>query len=75
MFVDQLYKTDPAQLSIVEDHMNMDELEDDDIVSEVDDTLTILEKYIDSLEIDADKKKLNSLMRNLYQEAMTVETA
>ena len=74
MFVDQLHQTDPAQISIAEDHGNMDELDDDDIVSEVDDTLTILEKYIDSLEIDADKKKLNSLMRNLYQEAMTIET-
>jgi hypothetical protein len=75
MFVDEIYKSNPAQLSIVEDHLNMDELDDDDLVNEAEDTLTILEKYIDALEIDADKKQLNSLMRNLYQEAMNVESA
>lgn len=75
MFVDQLYKTDPGQVSIVDDNLNMDQIDDDDLVNEAEDTLTILEKYIDSLEIDADKKKLNSLMRNLYNEALTVEKA
>jgi DNA repair exonuclease SbcCD nuclease subunit len=73
MFVDQLYQCNPAQMSIVEDHMNMDELEDDDMVNEAEDTMTILGKYIDGLEIDADKGKLNSLMRNLYQEAMSID--
>jgi hypothetical protein len=73
MFVDQLYQCNPAQISIVEDHMNMDELEDDDLVNEAEDTMTILGKYVDSLEIDADKSKLNSLMRNLYQEAMSID--
>ena len=73
MFVDQLYQCNPAQMSIVEDHLNMDELEDDDMVNEAEDTMTILGKYIDGLEIDADKGKLNSLMRNLYQEAMSID--
>jgi len=75
MFVDQLYKADPAQMNIVEDTINMDELDEDDLVNEAEDTLTILGKYIDGLDMDVDKNKLTSLMRNLYQEAMTVETA
>jgi DNA repair exonuclease SbcCD nuclease subunit len=75
MFVDEIYKVNPTQLSIVEDHGNMSELDDDDMINEAEDTLTILEKYIDGLEIDADKKRLNSLMRTLYQEAMNVESA
>jgi hypothetical protein len=47
-------------------------MEDDEIIDEAQDTLTILSKYVDSLNIE-NKTELNILMRNLYNEALTVE--
>ena len=48
-------------------------MEDDELVDEAQDTLTILSKYVDTLNIE-NKTELNMLMRNLYNEALTVET-
>ena len=47
-------------------------MEDDELVDEAQDTLTILRKYVDSLNIE-NKVELNTLMQNLYNEALTVE--
>ena len=47
-------------------------MEDDELVDEAQDTLTILSKYVDSLNIE-NKTELNMLMSNLYNEALTVE--
>jgi hypothetical protein len=51
----------------------MDVANDDDIVSEAEDTQTILTKYVRQLDNVVDKQKLESLMLSLYQEALTVE--
>ena len=48
-------------------------MEDDELIDEAQDTLTILSKYVDSLNIE-NKTELNMLMRNLYNEALTVES-
>jgi hypothetical protein len=37
------------------------------------DTVTILNNYVDSLDLDADKEKLKTLMRALYTEAQHIE--
>jgi hypothetical protein len=42
-------------------------------VNETEDTLTILRKYVDNLELDADKAALDDLMRSLYEEALSIE--
>ena len=47
-------------------------MEDDEIIDEAQDTLTILGKYVDSLNVE-NKTELNSLMTDLYNEALTVE--
>ena len=46
---------------------------EDDIVDEAEDTMTILSKYVNSLEIE-NKKELDSLMKSLYTESLTMET-
>ena len=51
----------------------MDFLEDDDI-EDVEDTLTILSKYVDSLDIQGKKKPLNDIMQSLYNEALDEHT-
>ena len=43
---------------------------DDDEIEDVEDTLTILSKYVDGLEIQGKKKPLNDLMTTLYNEAL-----
>ena len=72
VFVEGITRANPADLKVVEDHSNLDVLDEDDLVEEAEDTLTILTKHIDSLNIDGDKKKLDVLMRSLYTESLDI---
>jgi hypothetical protein len=45
---------------------------DDTLVEESEDTLTLLDKFVEDLETDLDKPKIKSIMRNIYQEACEV---
>jgi len=72
VFVEELIKANPADLKVVEDHSNLDVLNEDELVGDAEDTLTILTKHIDSLNIDGDKTKLDSLMRSLYTESLDI---
>ena len=71
-FLDRLYKCDPTHLTIVEDNKHLD-LEKDEEIMDAEDTLTILNKYVDALEVDIDKKQLSGLLNNLYTEALYIE--
>lgn len=73
MFVDKLEKAGVYNVQVVDDHFHMDSADDSDIVSEAEDTLTILSKYVDQLDSGVDKPQLDALLRNLYQEALSVE--
>ena len=70
--LDKLYKCDPTHLTIVEDNKNLD-LEKDEEIMDAEDTLTILNKYVDGIESDVDKKKLSGLLNDLYTEALYIE--
>ena len=71
--VDSLYKATVADISIVENFTdNLEEI-DDDIVNQAEDTITILNKYIDNLTLDVTPDKLKSLMKELYIEAINKE--
>ena len=72
VFVEEIIKVGPADLKVVEDHSNLDVLDEDEFATEAEDTLTILTKHIDSLNIDGDKKKLDGLMRSLYTESLDI---
>ena len=45
----------------------------DDIVQYAEDTTTLLNKYIDELDIELDKDRLKGIMRGLYNEAQDLE--
>ena len=45
----------------------------DEIIENAQDTTTLLERYIDELEVDIDKNRLKSTMRTLYLEANDLE--
>jgi hypothetical protein len=72
-YIERLEKAGVADLQVVEDHLNLDLEGDDEIVNEAEDTVTILKKYIDQVDVAVDKGRLNKLMQELYQEALSVE--
>jgi len=45
---------------------------DDDIINEGEDTMTILDKYVDGLQMES-SDKLKSILRELYLEAVNLE--
>ena len=72
LVIDKLEKIQPVDIQVVEDHFNLDLEDDADLVDQAEDTVTILRKYVDSLQTNVDKKRLDSLMRELYNEALTI---
>lgn len=73
--LDNLYKAGVADLSIVEDFSDAMVDDDQDIIDQAEDTMTILSKYIDNLELDVEPDKLKTLMKELYVEALNTEVA
>ena len=70
-FIDKLYSVGVADLKIVENfefggwYGNEDSLVD----IETEDTLSILNRYIDDSEVSLDKSKIQKVIRDVYQEA------
>lgn len=73
MFIEKLQKAEPFDMQVVEDHLNLNLEDDSSIVSQAEDTLTILSSYVDHLELPVDKARLERLMRTLYNEALSME--
>ena len=69
-FVNSLYEVSPQDINIIEESELF--LEDDETISEAEDTLTILSKYVGGLSIDLDKSTLDGLLRNIYSEAVDI---
>ena len=65
--IDNLYLAGLHDIKVVETLVGEDETEDVDI--EVKDTLTLLNEYIDEVEVSVDKTSLKKLMRSLYIES------
>jgi DNA repair exonuclease SbcCD nuclease subunit len=72
LFLDRLQQSQAADIKVVEDHMNMDVVDETELVDEAQDTMTILRNYIDNLEIKADKQKVEQYVQELYQEAISL---
>ncbi len=70
--IDKIYKSGACDISIVEDFSET-LVEDDDIIDQAEDTMTILSKYIDNLQLQVESDKLKNIMRELYVEALNVE--
>ena len=72
--LDSIYKVGCSDVSIVEDFTDT-VLEDDEIIDQAEDTMTILSKYIDVIEIDVEPEKLKNIMKEIYIEALNTEVA
>jgi DNA repair exonuclease SbcCD nuclease subunit len=72
--IDNLYKAGVGDISIVEDFTETIIENDQELIDQAEDTMTILSKYIDNLTLTVENDKLKILMRELYVEALTTET-
>ena len=72
-FISLLEDYNPIHLQVVDDHLNLDLDDDADIIDEAEDTMTILDGYIEGLDLKYNKKELKNLMHGLYNEALAVE--
>ena len=71
-FIQKLYTKGCHDIKVVED---FSEFEDGELGEEInlEDTLSVLSHYVDSIETDVDKEKIKTYMRGLYTEAVNVE--
>ena len=59
---------------IVEDFSELDASNvSDDIVENAEDTMTLLERYVDELDVSLDKTRLKTTIKALYNEAQDLE--
>ena len=73
-FVDKLLQADCHEVKIIEDFSDLDATNvSDDIVENTQDTMTLLELYIDDLPVDLSKDRLKNTTRQLYIEAQDLE--
>lgn len=68
-FIDTLYSLNPQQLTIVEEYHDKQNSIDIDISE---DTITLINKEIDTLEQVQDKSKLKVIIKDLYMESLTI---
>jgi DNA repair exonuclease SbcCD nuclease subunit len=69
-----LYGNNPLDVTIVEDALDLTEELEGDTIDEAEDTLTIINKYVDALENEGiESGKLKTMLRELYVEAVNLE--
>lgn len=69
-FIDKLYSANIAELKVVE-NFQIQDIEDFDAL-ESEDTLSILNRYIQESEIDLDKSLVQRMIQEIYQEACEI---
>jgi len=75
-FMTNLYAVNPIDVTIAEDFTDLTEGIDDDILDQAEDTITIINKFVDGIkEEHIDNDKLKSVLKELYVEALNQEQA
>ena len=73
LFIDKIEKAGVIDLQVVEDHLNLDLIDDEEFMDSAEDTLTVCRKYISQVNFTVDNKKLERVITNLYTEALQIE--
>ena len=74
-FMNNLYNVNPLDITIVEDFTELTEGVDDEMVDQAQDTITILNKYVDTIQDDSiDNTVLKKILQEVYVEALNDET-
>jgi DNA repair exonuclease SbcCD nuclease subunit len=72
--MNKLYMVNPLDITIVEDALDLTEGVENDNIDEAEDTVTIINKYVDALENSGiDNNKLKNMLKELYVEALNLE--
>ena len=69
-FIDKLYSSNVSELKIIE-NFDIEESEEF-LLNDSEDTLTILNRYVEESEINLDKNRIQNMLRKLYQESCEV---
>jgi hypothetical protein len=71
-FMQRIYANNPYEVKIIED---LTEFTEGQVASDInlEDTLNVLDHYIESVETDVDKEKIKTYMKTLYTEAINTE--
>lgn len=73
LFIDKIEKSGVIDLQVVEDHLNLDLIDDEEFMDSAEDTLTVCRKYISQVNFSVDSKKLERVITNLYTEALQID--
>lgn len=73
MYIERLEKSGALDIQVVDDNLNLQLEDDQDLVDEAEDTLTILTNYANQVNTTIENNKLNKFLSELYEEALTVE--
>jgi hypothetical protein len=72
--IDELTKVAPLEVSVVEDFSEItNDVEVD--IDQAEDTITILNKYVDGLTLPVESDKIKNVLRDVYNEAVSMESA
>lgn len=74
LVIDAIEKVGVVELDVVEDHFNLDKVDDVEIVRVAEDTLTSIANYVDAVKFGVDTGRLKDRLGNLYKEALNYET-
>ena len=68
-FIDRLHNDiNTHEVNIIEDSFNINASADVNVIDQGEDTLTFLQNYIDSLDTELDKSKMNDIVKEYYNE-------
>jgi DNA repair exonuclease SbcCD nuclease subunit len=71
-FIQKLYNKGCYEIKIIEDFSEFEEGQIDEEIN-LEDTVSVLSNYVDSIETDVDKEQIKTFMRTLYTEAVNQE--
>jgi hypothetical protein len=71
-FIEAIHRAGPYEVKVVEDMSAYREGELDETV-DLEDTMTLMSSYVDSVETTADKDKIKNYMKSLYVESINLE--
>ena len=72
-FVSKIEETNPVKILVVNDHLHAD-VDNNVDVSEAEDTITIIRKYLKSNNLELDRvDEIEQTMIDLYEEALSIE--
>lgn len=70
-FMEALEQVGPEDYQVIEEHLNVQLYKAEDIVSEAEDTPTIMRKYVEQINSPLDCNVLNRILLETYREAIT----